>query len=120
MHVTAPHYAESRSGVGRGDGGRDPRPGSSSRRGSEMKHRSMVPQAVRATGRYGGKVHFAAGERLFVLLSAGLMFVPLIFLAHVFLWALLAWNVMVALLFALDLRRLPQARELSVERSFDG
>jgi hypothetical protein len=37
-----------------------------------MKPRSMVPQPVRADGEYRGKLHFAAGQRLFALLTAGL------------------------------------------------
>jgi uncharacterized protein (DUF58 family) len=84
-----------------------------------MKVRSMLPQAVRATGRRGGRIHFAAGQRLFALLAAGLIFVPLIFLSPKLVWALLAWNLAVAVLFAMDMRQLPSAHDISAERRFD-
>jgi len=83
-----------------------------------MKLRSMVPQSVRADGEFRGRFHFAAGQRLFALLTAGLIFVPLMFFAPAFGWALLGWNVLVLFLFASDLRQLPPANALSVERSF--
>jgi len=35
-------------------------------------------------------------------------------------WALLAWNGLVLLVYAADLRHLPPASHLSIERSFDG
>ena len=85
-----------------------------------MKTRSLVPRATRAAGKPYGKPSVAAGNRLFVLLCAGFAFIPLMFLSHVFLWALLAWNIVVAVFYLVDLRRLPSADKLSVERSFDG
>jgi uncharacterized protein (DUF58 family) len=81
---------------------------------------SMKPSAAGADGTRYGRPPFAAGQRLFALLCAGLIFVPLMFLSPRFGLALIAWNVLVALLYAADLRRLPQAAELHIERSFDG
>ena len=80
----------------------------------------MKPSAATADGSRYGRPPFAAGQRLFVLLCAGLIFVPLMFLTAWFGLALIAWNIFVALLYAADLRRLPQASELSIERNFDG
>ncbi len=80
----------------------------------------MQPSASSADGTRYGRPPFAAGQRLFALLCAGLIFIPLMFLTPWFGLALIAWNVFVALLYASDLRRLPQASELHIERSFDG
>jgi uncharacterized protein (DUF58 family) len=80
----------------------------------------MLPPAVRADGTSYGRPPIAAGQRLFALLCAGMIFVPLMFMASAFGWALIAWNAFVALLYVADLRKLPSASNLSVERSFDG
>ncbi len=85
-----------------------------------MTIRSMLPPAARADGTSYGRPPMAAGQRLFALLGAGLIFVPLMFVAAPFGWALAAWNVLVALLYVADLRQLPSPRQLSVERTFDG
>jgi len=80
----------------------------------------MKPSVAGADGSRYGRPPFAAGQRLFAWLCAGLMFVPLMFLTAWFGLALIAWNIFVALLYVADLRRLPQASALSIERSFDG
>jgi len=85
-----------------------------------VKLTSMRPEAIEAPGKPHGRVAFAAGPRMFTLLIAGLLFVPLLFMSHVFVWTLLAWNIVVTFLFALDLRKLPLPDELWVQRSFDG
>ena len=84
-----------------------------------MKLPSMTPDAAGAEGKPHGRVAFAAGPRMFTLLAAGLLFVPLVFMSHVFVWTLLAWNAILAFLFVLDLRRLPLPNELWAQRSFD-
>ena len=81
---------------------------------------SMHPQPASARGKKYGRPQFAAGRRLFALLGAGLVFVPLMFLSHVFGWGLLAWNGLVLVLYAVDLKTLPAATQLAVERSFTG
>ena len=81
---------------------------------------SMRPPVARADGTSYGRPPIAAGQRLFALLCAGLIFVPLMFIASAFGWALIAWNAFVALLYVADLRKLPPAGDLSIERSFDG
>ena len=81
---------------------------------------SMLPGTVSARGMRYGRPPFAAGRRLFALLCVGLIFVPLMFVATAFGWALLAWNAFVLFLFALELRALPEAAELTLERSFSG
>lgn len=81
---------------------------------------SMLPATARAEGVKYGRFPFAAGQRLFALLIAGLIFVPLMFVTTRFGWALIAWNVFVALLYVSDLRQLPAAGGLSIERNFDG
>jgi uncharacterized protein (DUF58 family) len=86
---------------------------------TEVKQLSMQPAVTSAAGSSYGRPHFACGQRLFALLAAGLIFVPLIFLAPSFAWALAAWNVLAALLYAADLHHLPSPAGLSLERSFD-
>jgi uncharacterized protein (DUF58 family) len=81
---------------------------------------SMMPAAARADGTRYGPLPIAAGQRLFALLFAGLIFVPLMFVTTAFGWALGAWNILVALLYVADLRQLPAAGVLRIERSFDG
>jgi uncharacterized protein (DUF58 family) len=65
-------------------------------------------------------MNFAGGQRLFALLTAGLLFVPLIFLSSALIWALIAWNFLVACVFAIDLRNLPTPEQLAAERCFEG
>ncbi len=81
---------------------------------------SMLPPAAGADGSSYGRPPMAAGQRLFALLGVGLIFVPLMFVAASFGWALIAWNGFLALLYVADLRQLPPARELNIERSFNG
>lgn len=85
-----------------------------------MKLRSMTPEVIRAHGEKYGRPYFAAGQRFFGLLAAGIAFVPLMFVSYRFVWALLLWDVVLVVLFLIDLRRLPRGRELSVERTFSG
>jgi uncharacterized protein (DUF58 family) len=80
----------------------------------------MLPETIRADGTKYGRPPFAAGQRLFALLCAGLIFVPLMFVTTAFGWALLAWNILVLSLYLADLRSLPPASDLKIERSFDG
>jgi uncharacterized protein (DUF58 family) len=83
-----------------------------------VKFRKLLPTPVSAAGRAYGRIHFAAGHRLFALLCMGFLFVPLMFVAHGFGWALLAWNIVVCVLFAIDAAQLPKPDQLIVERSF--
>ena len=85
-----------------------------------MNMGSMLPADAKADGTSYGRPPIAAGQRLFALLCVGLIFVPLMFVAAPFGWALIAWNIFVALLYVADLRQLPPAGGLSIERSFDG
>lgn len=85
-----------------------------------MKLRSMIPETTQAKGKRYGRPHFASGQRFFGLLAAGIVFVPLIFLSARFLWGLLLWDILLFVLFLVDLRRLPSARQISVQRSFAG
>lgn len=84
-----------------------------------MKSASMAPQEVEAAGSPYGRLPFAAGQRMLALLSIGLLFVPLIFISHAFVWGLLGWNIAVLLLFVIDLRNLPVPGDLRLRRTFD-
>ena len=83
-----------------------------------MKLRKLMPQPVSVRGASYGKFRFAAGHRLFALLAMGFVFVPLMFVAHGFGWALLVWNIFVAALFVIDAKRLPLPAQLTIERTF--
>ncbi|MGA2988860.1 MAG: DUF58 domain-containing protein [Candidatus Korobacteraceae bacterium] len=85
-----------------------------------MRAGSLQQASTRAGGVKYGWLPFAAGRRLFALLCAGLLFVPLMFVSSSFGWVLLAWNGLVALLYSADLLRLPAAGKLSIERSLGG
>ena len=81
---------------------------------------SLQPARMRSDGKSYGRPRFAAGQRLFVLTCAGVVFVPLMFISKSFGWGLLAWNVALFVLYFADLRSLPAPTQLSVERSFQG
>jgi uncharacterized protein (DUF58 family) len=80
----------------------------------------MTPEVIRALGKRYGRPHFAAGQRFFGLLAAGITFVPLIFVSYRFVWALLLWDVVLVVLFLIDLKHLPSAKQLSLQRTFAG
>ena len=73
-------------------------------------------RAVRAnaSSRWG----VAFGDRFFVLLLAGLLWIGPLFLNRSFLFVLAGWDVVLLLAWAVDLRRLPKPSRIVVERSF--
>jgi uncharacterized protein (DUF58 family) len=81
---------------------------------------SLQPVYASSDGKSYGRPPFAAGQRLFVLISAGLVFVPLMFISKTFGWGLVAWNLALCILYFADLRSLPFPAKLTVERSFEG
>jgi uncharacterized protein (DUF58 family) len=85
-----------------------------------VSHQSLRPAAARSAGRSASKFPFAAASRTYMLLGAGLIFIALMFLSRAFGYALLAWNLIVLVLWAMDLARLPHPASLEVERTFCG
>jgi uncharacterized protein (DUF58 family) len=68
----------------------------------------------------GIRFGFAMGPRFFLLLAAGLVLVPFMFMNEAVRWLLLAWNVVVVLGFLAELRRLPRPHEIAAARTHAG
>ena len=64
------------------------------------------------------KLGFAFGDRFFVLLIAGLLWIGPIFWSGQFLYGLIAWDLLLLAAWTLDLRSLRSVSQLVVERQF--
>jgi uncharacterized protein (DUF58 family) len=60
---------------------------------------------------------FAMGPRFLLLLAAGLVLVPFMFLNEAVRWLLLAWNLVIVVGFLMELRRLPRPADLRLART---
>lgn len=81
---------------------------------SEPAH--LVPAPVSAVAEPRGRLGLAFGPRFFVLLIVGLVWIGPAFWEARFVWALLAWDVMLLAAWAVDLARLPVPSELVLVR----
>jgi len=73
-------------------------------------------RAERVTLRVG--IGFGFGDRFFVLLVAGLLWIGLLFWSSKFIYGLCAWDAFLLFAWFLDLRRLQDSAQLVVEREF--
>jgi uncharacterized protein (DUF58 family) len=78
----------------------------------------LVPVEVEARARSHGRVGIAFGDRFFMLLFVGLGWLAPAFIDLRFIYALLAWDALVVLVWLADLARLPKPAQLTVRRSW--
>jgi uncharacterized protein (DUF58 family) len=80
----------------------------------------LVPPHVGARAHSLGKIFFAFGPRVFVGLLLGLLWVVPAWWAPRFVAAMFLWDLLVLVVFAVDLLGLPKPRELEASRSWTG
>src|SRR5262249_169107 len=78
----------------------------------------LAPGARRARAVAPRRFGFAFGDRFFVLLLAGLLWIGPLFWNRQFLYGLLAWDLALLIAWLADLRLLGSPSQLAVERSF--
>ena len=83
---------------------------------SQLQPLAPALRSERAAPR--GRFGIAFGERFFVLLLAGLLWIGPLFWNRQFIYGLLAWDTILLLAWFLDLRSLGDASQIVVERTF--
>jgi len=84
---------------------------------SQLQPLAPASRSARAVAR--GRFGFAFGERFFVLLLAGLLWIGPLFWSRQFIYGLIAWDVALLIAWFADLRLLGSPSKLTVERSFN-
>ena len=79
---------------------------------------TLVPSEVAARTRSYKRVSVAFGDRFFMLLFVGLVWLGPAFFDSRFVYAMLAWDGLVLLAWLADLGQMPRAAQLSVKRSW--
>lgn len=85
-----------------------------------MRARPLSPPPATAAAVPKGRFAAAFGPRFFILLAAGLVFIVPAWIDTRALWGLAAWNLLVAGLWLVDLRRVPAAGQIEVTRTWFG
>ena len=83
-----------------------------------MIARPLVPPRAHAAAAAARRLPYAFGPRFFMLLAAGLIFVVPAWIDPRAIIALVVWNVLVLVLWMVDLRRVPAAGEIEVARGW--
>ncbi len=78
----------------------------------------LVPPEIEAQTHSYKRFGVAFGDRFFMLLFVGLVWLGPAFIDLRFVYALLAWDVLVLLAWLADLAQLPEPRQLTVQRSW--
>ena len=76
----------------------------------------LVPPAVSARGKSSKRIPFAFGRRFFLLLMIGLIWIGPAFANPRFIVAMVLWDMLILLLWAWDLEKLPRPDQLEVSR----
>lgn len=79
----------------------------------------LAPPEVSARARPHGRLPFAFGERFFVLLLVGLVWVGPAFWRVSMLYGMLAWDLLLLAVWWMDLRALPRPEQLEVTRRWN-
>lgn len=79
---------------------------------------AMIPAPVEGEGRPSKRFAFAFGYRFFLLLLIGMGWLAAAFFDPRFAYAMLAWDVLLIAVWAVDLISLPKPRELRIRRSW--
>lgn len=80
--------------------------------------RPMEPPVVEAPARRRGRFSGGAGPRFMLLAAAGLAWIVPALWNHNFLYAMLAWDLLLLLAFASDWFRLPRPQQLGIRRQW--
>ncbi len=83
---------------------------------SEWK--AMIPVFVEGRARSSKRLGFAFGYRFFLLVLIGFVWLILAFADHRFVYALLLWDFLIVVAWAIDLAALPSAGKLTFRRSW--
>src|SRR5215469_12437083 len=83
---------------------------------SEWK--AMIPVAVESRARNSKRLGFAFGYRFFLLLLIGFVWLIPAFADHRFVYALVLWDLVILVAWAVDLAALPSAGTLAFRRSW--
>jgi uncharacterized protein (DUF58 family) len=76
----------------------------------------LVPGTIGARGKSRGAFGVAFGRRFFLLLLIGLVWIGPAWIDRKYLWGMLAWDIGVFALWALDFAQLPKPEEIEVRR----
>ncbi len=76
----------------------------------------LAPSNVSAPAERAGRLKFAFGRRFFLLLFIGLVWIAPAWREPRFLYALVLWDAVVLLLWALDLNRLARPEQIELRR----
>jgi len=85
-------------------------------RASSPHGHTMIPPEARAPAHRRGRFGFAFGRRFFFLLALGMVWIGPAFAQPRFLYAMLAWDLLVLIAWAIDLAALPRPDGLVVTR----
>lgn len=78
----------------------------------------LIPPEVEAKTRSYKRIGVAFGDRFFMLLFVGLVWLGPAFVDSRFLYGLLAWDVLIVIAWIADLARLPRPNQISVKRTW--
>ena len=78
----------------------------------------LVPPEIEAKTRSYKRIGVAFGDRFFMLLFVGLVWLGPAFVDSRFLYGLLAWDILIVLAWIADLARLPKPSQISVKRTW--
>ncbi|HLZ43223.1 MAG TPA: DUF58 domain-containing protein [Candidatus Sulfotelmatobacter sp.] len=78
----------------------------------------LIPSPIEAPAQSYKRIGVAFGDRFFMLLFVGLVWLGPAFFDPRFVYAMLAWDAMVALAWLADLAQLPKPHELSIKRTW--
>jgi uncharacterized protein (DUF58 family) len=81
--------------------------------------RPLVPPEIAARGHSTGKIPFGFGPRFFVLLLLGFVWLVPAWWVPRFVVAMMLWDLVAVVAFAIDLARLPRPAELEVKRGWE-
>ena len=79
---------------------------------------TLVPPEIAAPARSYKRIGVAFGDRFFMLLLVGLVWIGPAFFDIRFVYAMLAWDAFVLLVWLIDLAQMPRPAQLSVKRSW--
>ncbi len=79
---------------------------------------AMIPEPVEAQARSSSRFPLSFGYRFFLLLLLGMGWLAPAFVDHRFVYAMVAWDVLVFFGWAVDLSSLPTPREITVRRTW--
>jgi len=79
---------------------------------------TLIPADIEAATRSYKRIGVAFGDRFFMLLFVGLVWLGPVFFDARFVYGMLAWDGLVLLLWVIDLARMPRPGQLSVRRSW--